>query len=156
MALTLSLGGVTVTFHKFLDTNYPRTLIQNASVEFSVLGTPALLGPYHQQKHLWSINAVCDSATHDLVDSIAYEFQEKRSILKESDILIYDTTATIKERSRTRAIVPNTVELSLNGGSHTAYYAVFKAAITNGPTFSKLGRYDSVNLILTETVQVAP
>ena len=155
MALTLSLSGITVKFDKFLDTDYPRTVIQNATLEFSVAGTPALSGSHFAPKHIWAVNAICDTQQRDAIELIAHEFHEKRRALQDSDILILDTTATIKERSpATRAVVGGTTVLTLNGGVHLAYFAQFKGILSENLKFSKTGKIDFVSFVLTETVRV--
>lgn len=155
MPLTLSIAGLSVEFDKFLESDYPRVTVQPLSVvEFSILGTPAIQGSYFEPKFLWNFTAVCDQQQRDLLEAIAYEFHTRRRTLADGDILIYDTTATLIERSRSRAIVPGTAEVKLNGETHTVYYGQFKAGLTDGPKFSKLGRYDSVSVSLTETIKV--
>lgn len=106
-------------------------------------------------KHLWTISAIVKEDQRQLIEAIAYEFHEKRRNLDDCDILIYDTTATVVEQTRTRDIVPDTSEQSINNGSHIAYYGVFKGAITEGPKFGGQGRYDILTMALTETILVA-
>lgn len=157
MSLTLSLAGISVTLEKFLSTDYPRITIESlAAVEFSALGTPAISGSQFEPKFLWNISCLVNQQQRDLLEAIAYEFQTRRRALQACDILIYDRTATLKERSpRSRALVPTTAELSLNGGTHTAYYGQFYAGITEGPRFTKQGRLDAMSLVLTETIKVS-
>lgn len=161
MPLTLSLSGLSVTFHKFVSSEYPRITVQPLSVvEFSALGTPSISGTYHQAKYLWQFQAICDRHQKQLVEAIASEFHTRRRALEECDILVLDTTAYITERSpRSRGIVPGGIETSINGGTHLAYHAQFLGAITNGPTWATSGtngRVDVLSMSLTETIRTKP
>lgn len=155
MPLTLSLAGISITFDKFLSTDYPRITVQPlAAVEFSVLGTPAVSGSYHEPKFIWSVNAICSLEQRYALEALAYEFNTRRRTLQDSDILIYDTTARVVEAiPRTRAIAPSTTEVAISSG-HICYYPVFKAALTETIKFSELGHVDSVQFTLVETVKV--
>lgn len=152
--LTLSFADISVTFDKFLNSEYPRTLIQQATLEFSTLGTAALGGSYYREKYLWNIGAFCDQEQRNALEAIFHEFSVARRALTDSDILVYDKTAVIVERSpRTRDIVPSTLERMI-GLNHVAYYPVCKAVITETPKFNYLGFNDSVTMVLTETIAV--
>ena len=155
MPLTLSLAGITVTISKFINTEFPRVTVQPlGAVEYSVLGSVALQGSYFEPKYMWQFQALCDKEQRLLLEALAFEFQTRRRALEECDILIYDTTAPLVEQSRTRAIVPNTTEMAINGGTHLAYYACFKSAIVDGLKPSQNGRLDMLQLTLSETVKV--
>lgn len=156
MPLTLTLAGISVTLDKFINTEYPRITVQSlGAVEFSALGTPGTFGALHEPKYMWQFQAVCDKEQRYLIEALAYEFQTRRRALVECDILLWDTTAPIIERSRTRAIVPNTTETVINGGTHFAYHACFRCAITDGPKPTQNGRVDVLQMVLTETLKVA-
>lgn len=156
MGLVLTLNEISVEFVRFLDTNYPRVLAEGSSskVEFSIFGTPAIDGPAYVSRHIWACNAIYTHEQRDLLEALFAEFHYRRRNQQLCDILIYDTTATLKERSpRTRALVPDTSERAI-GSSHVAYYAQFKGAFTEGPKFNKAGIWDFVQFTLTETVLV--
>lgn len=157
MPLTLSLAGISVTLNKFVSNEYPRILIQQlSSVEYSAYGSVALQGSHFEPKYMWSFQALCDKEQRLLLEAIAFEFQTRRRALEDSDILLYDTTAPIVERlPRTRVIVPNTTETVINGGTHVAYLAAFRCAITDGPKPSQNGRLDVLQLVLVETIKVS-
>ena len=103
---------------------------------------------------MWQFQALVEKEQRFLFDALAFEFQTRRRALQEFDILLYDTTDPIIERSRTRQIVPNTTETVINGGTHIAYHACFKCAITDGPKPSQNGRLDVLQLVLVETIKV--
>jgi hypothetical protein len=156
MGLVLTLNEISVEFVRFLDTNYPRVLAEGSSskVEFSIFGTPAIDGPAYISRHIWACNAIYTHEQRDLLEALFAEFHYRRRNQQLCDILIYDTTATLKERSpRTRALVPDTSERAI-GSSHVAYYAQFKGVFTEGPKFNKAGQWDFVQFTLTETVLV--
>lgn len=157
MPLTLSLAGLSVTFSKFINTNYPRVTVQPLSVmEFSAFGTPAISGSYFEPKYLWQLEALCDRTQRQMIEAIAYEFHTRRRALQDSDILLLDTTAYVTERlPRSRGIVPGGVETAING-THLSYHGQFKTAISDGPKFSSNGRLDVLSISLTETVRVQP
>lgn len=154
MPLTLTLAGLSVTLKDFLNNEYPRVTVQPLSaVEFSALGTPAIQGTYFEPKHLWNINAFVTKEQRDLLEAISFEFHARRRALAPCDILILDTTATVKERSpRSRAIVPNTEQVVLAANA-IAYYSQFLAGITDGPKFTQSGRLDAVTMTLIETIK---
>lgn len=155
MSLTLSLAGISVTLDKFINNEFPRVTLQPlGAVEFSAYGSVALQGSYHEPKWIWTVTALIDPQQRALLDAIAYEFQTRRRELVDCDILLYDTTSPIIERSpRTRALVPDTAETAI-GGSHTQFFGQFFAGITDGPKYSQNGRKIVATLVLTETVKV--
>ena len=154
--LTLDLDSISVTFSSFANNEYPRTTVQPlSSVEFSVLGTPSIQGSYFEPKYMWNISAYIDREQREMLDAIAHEFHTRRRNLDDANILIYDRTATVAEKNRTRSLVPNTVETAIGGG-FVVYYAVFKAAIVDGPKYSQQGRKIVATLGLTETIKVVP
>lgn len=153
--ITLSLLPFSVTFDRFLDTDYPRTVISKSLAEFSINGTPSIGGPLYPAKHIWTIHAPCNNYQRDLIEAIADESDSLRRSLVDCSISIYDMSATIKERSpRTRALVPGTSELPVGDGSYVAYYPVCKGVITEPIKFGILGAVDSVAITLTESVLV--
>lgn len=155
MALTLTIGTLSVRFGQFLDTSYPRSVIQQATVEFSAMGTPAIQGSTFEAKHIWTVNTACDLEQRDLIEAIAYEFDAQRRSFGNHNILLYDNTAPIIERvPRTRALAPGATEQLLGGGAYTRYYAQFYAGITENPKFSKAGKKDFLTLSLTEAIRV--
>lgn len=158
MPLTIKLAGLEVTFSDFIDNNYPRITVQPLSaVEFSALGTPATQGTYFEPKFMWQFSAYLDRHQRHLIEAIAYEFHTRRRNLQDCDILLYDTTAYITERSpRTRGIVPGTSEVLINGGTHLSYHATFFCAITDNLKFSSNGIVDVLSMSLTETIRTKP
>lgn len=154
MPLKLSIGSLSVTFDKFTNTDYPRIRVTPATVEYSAYGTPALGGPYHDQKHLWSFNCHCSSTQRNLIEAVAAEFDYRRRNLLDADILLEDTTSLLVEKSPiTRAIVEGTATDSIAEG-YLCYFAKFKTAITDGPKFVEQGRLDILSLTLAETIKV--
>lgn len=152
--LTLSLAGITIRFTSFLNNEYPRTTIELSTVEFSTNGTPAQNGVAFEAKHLWSINAPCTPDLRDKLEMLTYEFHRRNRLVSvDSDITVWDSTRNFKEPSpRTRDIVPGGLE-QVMGSGFVAYPAVFKAALTENPKFSSLGKIDSVSFQLTETIK---
>lgn len=159
MPLKLSFAGIEVTLSKFIADDQPRTIIQSPALEYSAHGTPALQGTAYPAKYLWTINVAITNSDRDLLEALVYEFEEARRNLTSSDILIYDTTSRIRERSpRSRAIVAGTTERLINGGTHSAYFAQFNAVIIQMPKYTLpktcLGYNHIVTMSLSETMRV--
>lgn len=156
MSLTLQLAGVSVTLNNFLSSEFPRILIQQlSSVEYSAYGNPGTFGSLHEPKFMWQVTALIEKEQHLLLEAIAYEFHTRRRSLEECDILLWDTTAPIIERSpRSRAIVPAGEEILFNNGSHSQFFGQFKVAIVDGPKYTSSGRYITVTMALNETIKV--
>lgn len=156
MPLTLSIAGIGVELTRFPNNEYPRATMQAlGAVEFSALGSAALQGSHFEPKFIWTISALVEYEQRALMEALAFEFQTRRRERIDCNILVYDTTATIVERSRTRDLVPNTSETLLPGSTHVSYYAQFNAAITDGPKYSASGRFDVLSLVLVETIKVS-
>lgn len=156
MPLTIKLADLSVTFDSFVNSEYPRVTVQPASVEYSALGTPALSARYYENKHLWSVNAICDRHQRETLELILWESEDRRRKLLNADILIYDTTAAIRELApRSRGLVPNTTETIING-RYVAYYAQFYGIITTDLKYSISGIVDVVTFSIAETVRVLP
>ena len=155
MFLTLSLAGVSVTMNKFLNNEYPRVGVNSAKVEYSIDGTPATSGSYTESKYLWVVNAIVSPSQKDLLEIIWWESEDRRRRLtNDADILIYDRTSTVKEKTpRSRGIVPNAAEVMINE-NYIAYYAQFWGIMTTDLKFSKLGIFDAVSFSMAETVRV--
>jgi hypothetical protein len=156
MGLVLTLNEISVEFVRFLGTNYPRTPTRGSKVEYSIARTPSLDGPVYPITHIWACNAIYTREQRDLIEELYDEFHYRRSNQMDCDILIWDTTATFKERApRTRAIVPDAVEQPGSTG-RIKYFAQFKAAFEGELKFDRAGQHDFVNFTLTETVLVLP
>ncbi len=153
MSLELSIAGVSVTFNKFTNTDYPRIRVTPATLEYSAHGTPALAGTYYEPKHLWSFTALCDRTQKNLLQAIYAEFDYRRRNLFDADILLLDRTELLVERApQSRAIVPDSIIDTIASG-YICYHAQFKSAITDGPKFTEQGKLNVVSLTLAETVK---
>lgn len=149
--IELSLAGLNVKLSKFLNNDYPRVIVQPTSVEYSAYGVPVITGIHHQNKYLWSVNAICDRNQRDLLETIWWESEERQRKITDGNILIYDSTATIKEKTpRTRAIVPNTTTIAI-GTNYVSYFAQFKGLIISELKFTKAGVVDTVSFSIAET-----
>jgi len=153
--IKLTIADISVTLNKFLSNDYPRITVEPlTTVEYSAFGNPALSGTYYQAKYLWSVNAAISPKEKELLEIIWDESERRRRNLEDPDIVIHDYSSTIKEKTRTRQLVPGTSEAIING-NYVSYYAQFKGVIVSQIKFSKLGIVDSVNFSLAETVKVS-
>lgn len=152
--IKLTIADISVILSKFLSNDYPRITVEPlTTVEYSAFGNPGLSGTYYQAKYLWSINAAIYPEQKELLEIIWDESERRRRNLEDADILIYDYSSTIKEKTRTRQLIPGTSEVIING-NYISYYAQFKGVIVSQIKFTKLGIFDSVNFSLAETVKV--
>lgn len=55
--LTIAYGSNSVSFDQFGDDNLPRSILQQANLEFSPLGTAYSTGVAKKQKRIWAVSA---------------------------------------------------------------------------------------------------
>lgn len=111
--LTLSAYGESVTLSSFTDTQFPRSYMSQATLEFSQIGTAYASGPARRQRRMWSVSAFVTATQWTDLDNVYAAWDARRA---EGDNL---------------AVV--TVVDSLIGSSHT-----YQAFFTEPPALSKL------------------
>lgn len=158
MSITLALGGLVVALPKgYLNNSYPRVPVESSTptLEYSSYGTPAIAGPAYAGKHVWTIDTLVNASIRNTLEALYAEFEYRRLSKLPVDILLYDKSATIKERlPRSRAIAPGSVEQAIAAG-YVAYHAQFNAVFVSNLQFTKQGGRDGVQFTLQETSVVS-
>jgi hypothetical protein len=122
--ISVSFGGNTVEFDGFTDTDFPRTYMAQASLEFSQIGTAYASGPARKQRQMWSISSHGDSEKWDDIQAVYDSWDEQRA------------------RGSNLAYVSFVDELI---GSAKTYKAFF----TEPPALSKISPSNSRDFIIT-------
>ena len=163
MALSLSIGDLSLTLNKFSDRQLPRTIIEpHSGVEYSIWGTTIGDGPVFQPKYVWSVTASvghCQEQNAErMLGAIYAEFDLRRRTMphENAQIRLIDTNQEIQEKApRTRAIAPGTAITTLPG-EYISYFAQFDVWFVQPPSYSVEGRIRTVNFSLQETGRVLP
>lgn len=141
-SLTLSLGGFSVTFDKFLADQIPRIDPNENTSSYSAYGTPGLTGISYEPPRLWTVNAVCAKEQADDLTVIWMESDWRRRHHQDWRITVDDRTYPEMERStRTRAIVPSTTEetITKSGLTYIKFFSRYYGWITKRSEYRKLG-----------------
>jgi len=122
--LTVSFGGSSVDFTTFTDTDFPRTYMAQANLEFSQIGTAYASGPARKQRQMWSISSYVDTAKWTAIDALFTAWDAQRAT--------GDNLAFVN------------ITDSLIGTAKT-----YKAFFTEPPTLSKLTPSNNRDFIVT-------
>ena len=163
MALTLSIGDLSLTLTKFSDRQLPRTHVEpHSGVEYSIWGTTIGDGPVFQPKYTWSVNAIVghcqEQQAERMLGAIYAEFDYRRRTMphENAQIRLIDTNQEIQEKApQTRALAPGASITNLPG-NYLSYFAQFDVWFVQPPTYSEEGRIRIANFSLQETGRVLP
>lgn len=104
-----------VEFENFTNTDFPRSYMAQASLEFSQLGTAYANGPARKQRKMWSISSIIKRSQVATLSSLYEAWDSKRA-----------------EGSNLATVTLTDYLLSPSG----ATYQVF---VTEPPSFTKMG-----------------
>jgi len=120
-----------IEFENFTDTNFPRSYMAQASLEFSQLGTAYASGPARKQRKMWSISSIINRSQISDLSSLYEAWDTKRA-----------------EGSNLATVKLTDYLLSESGSVHQVF-------ITEPPSLTKLGAGNNndfvVVLVLVET-----
>jgi hypothetical protein len=114
-----------VEFTNFTDTEFPRSYMAQASLEFSQLGTAYASGPARRQRKMWSISAIVEREEVSILTSLYEQWDTKRAT--------GNNLATVKLTDYL---------LSLVG-------VEYKVFITEPPAITKLGAGSNNHFVVT-------
>jgi len=77
--ITVSFNGSSVEFDRFTDTEFPRTYMAQASLEFSQIGTAYASGPARKQRQMWSISSHIGVTKWDQIRALYDAWDAKRA-----------------------------------------------------------------------------
>lgn len=123
--IKVEYDGNDIEFENFTDTQFPRSYMAQASLEFSQLGTAYATGPARKQRKMWSISAIIKRTEVTTLMSLYEAWDSKRA-----------------EGSNLATVTLTDYLLLPNGDS----YDVF---ITEPPAISKLGGGSNDHFVAT-------
>lgn len=154
-SLKLTLGTLTVTLNRFLDTKAPRSQAIGASVDYAASGNAIISGAL-RNPHIWTINTPLEATERRLILSIHAEQERLRIAGSDPSITLEDSIQEFHEATpRTRALATGASETTIATG-FICYYAKFKGVISNQPEIVQLGKYKALSFQILETGVVAP
>lgn len=68
--ITVNFSSHSVQFTDFADTEFPRTYLAQANLEFSQIGTAYASGPARRQRQMWSVSSYVDTTKWQAIESL--------------------------------------------------------------------------------------
>lgn len=156
MSITLISGPIGLTLgvpvlSPFSSKRLPRERIDTPTLSYTAYGTPKREGGWFEPKHIWEFEVNLREST----DVLKLEQIYARQLLVKPtpQIVLLDQTRLFSEPSpRTRAKIPDTVEIAAHGV--VSYFAQFLAEFAEEPKFSQDGKYTIAAIRLQETARL--
>lgn len=123
--IKIQYGTNFVEFERFTDTEFPRSYMAQANLEFSQLGTAYATGPARKQRKMWSISAIVDR------QSIA------------TILTIYEAWDQARSQGR------NLATLSLTDYLLDPVGKLYKVFMTEPPNITKMGAGNNQDFVVT-------
>lgn len=123
--IKIQYGTHQIEFENFTDTNFPRSYMAQANLEFSQLGTAYASGPARKQRKMWSISAFLGRSDLAILNNLYEAWDAKRA-----------------EGANLATVVLTDYLLSPTGTSYNVF-------ITEPPAFTKLASGNNNTFIAT-------
>lgn len=124
-SLTVSAYGSSVTLTRFTDTEFPRSFMSQATLEFSQIGTAYASGPARRQRRMWSVSAFVTATQWNNLESVYGAWDERRA--EGDNLAVVTVNDTLIGSSQTyQAFFTEPPSLTkLAGGNNTDFAASF-------------------------------
>lgn len=144
--LKLSIDNTSIAIANFSSDGYERLLAENGDTEYSIYGTPADTGNFHEPKHIWNVGCFMTSQEMARLQQIFVTSDELRRQLGNYRITLEDNIQEFIEKTRTRAIA--TGGQMLDYGGVVSYPAKFYVRMLN-PKIKIIGGYKRYSVQFT-------
>lgn len=123
--ISLTYGSTTVSFSNFTDTEFPRSYMAQANLEFSQIGTAYASGPARRQRQMWSMSVFVNLSEWQALETLFILWDSQRATGNNLAVVILGDSLTGSVKNHRVFFTEPPALSKISSGNNKTFIATF-------------------------------